>query len=126
MKFFRDNTHKNLFQKALKQNPNANAGMMSAIYLLTADKCLWSKARSAVGVSGIAFDQVKLRNISTDGYTLFFAAKDLYCGTKYISLVDIADTKIVPPKLFDNLCNAMAIRRYGIKVIETAEKEGVM
>ncbi len=124
MKLFRDNTHKNLFQKALMQRPNA--GMISALYLLTADKYLWSKARSAAGTSGIAFDQVKLRNISTDGYTLFFAAKDLYCGTKYISLVDIADTKIVPPELFDSLCNAMVIRRYGIKIIEKLEKDGVM
>ena len=59
-------------------------------------------------------------------YALFMTAKDLYCGTKHITIRDLADTKLVSPQLFGILCEAMTIRRYGAAACIAADnqKEG--
>lgn len=123
--FYRGNAHKDMFQKAIADRPGADAAMLSALYLLTADKRLWSKVHTAVSRSCIAFGAVKLGDISTDAYTLFVTAKDLCYGTKHITISDIADKEIVSPKLFEIICNAMTIRRHGKNVIQIAERNGV-
>ena len=54
----------------------------------------------------------------------FPPAKDLYSGTKHITVTDLADTELITNKMLGILCNAMAIRRYGMKAVEIAKKEG--
>ena len=98
--------------------------MLSAHYLLTADKYLWSKVRFAIGNSAINFSAVRLGDISTNAFTLYMYAKDLYSGTKHITVSDLADANLITNKMFGILCNAMAIRRYGMKAVEIAKKDG--
>ena len=51
-------------------------------------------------------------------YTLYCAAKDLTLGTKHITVSDLSDADLVPPMLFRTICNAMAIRRFGLAAIK--------
>ena len=121
---YRGNAHKEMFEQAIEQSLNSNNAMLSALYLLTADKYLWSKVRYAINNNAVVFSAVRLGDISTDAYTLYMTARDLYSGTKHITVSDIADTELIANKMFAILCNAMAIRRYGMKAVEIAKKEG--
>ena len=44
-------------------------------------------------------------------------AKDLCCGTKHITIRDLADKEIVSPQMFGILCEAMTLRRYGLAAL---------
>ena len=122
---YRGNAHKEMFERAIEKSLNSENSMLSALYLLTADKYLWSKVRFAIGTNTINFSAVRLGDVSTDDYTLYMTAKDLYCGTKHITVSDLADTDLIKNKMFGIICNAMAIRRYGMKAVEIAKKDGV-
>ncbi len=126
MKFmlFRGNAHKEMFERSIERSLNSDNAMLSALYLLTAEKYLWSKVRCAVSNNDINFSAVRLGNVSTDAYTLYMTARDLYSGTAHITVSDLADTDLITNKMFGILCNAMAIRRYGIKAVEIAKKDG--
>lgn len=50
---------------------------------------------------------MQLGSISADAYTLYVVAKDLYCGTKHITIRDLADKEIVSSQLFGMVCEAM-------------------
>ena len=69
----------------------------------------------------IDFTGIRLNGIHENGYTLYCVAKDLYLGTKHISVSDLADRELIPTKTFEIICNAMAIRRYGMQAIQYAE-----
>lgn len=90
---------------------------MSALYLLTADLKLWNVARRYMEGNSIHFSKIKLCGIHPDGYTLFCGAKDLYLGTKHLSVGDLSDPELITPKMFALICNAMAIRRFGLGAI---------
>lgn len=55
--------------------------------------------------------------MTENAYTLFCCAKDLYLGTKHIAVKDLADMDLISPKMFGLICNAMAIRRFGLNAI---------
>ena len=96
--------------------------MMAALYLLTADLRLWNLSKRHVGKISINFADIRLKNIHENGYALFCCAKDLCLGTKHLTVADLADTDLIPPKLFELICNAMAIRRFGLGAIKTTER----
>ena len=52
------------------------------------------------------------------GYALYCASKDLYLGTKNLTIGDLADTDLIPSKIFGLICNGMAIRRFGLGAIQ--------
>ena len=114
---YRGKAHKEMFQSAIERCLNSDNAMLSALYLLTADKFLWSKVRRSIDGKRIHFSAVHLGNVSPDAYTLFMTARDLYEGTKHITISDIADREIVSHKMFGIICNAMAIRRYGMNAV---------
>ena len=58
-----------------------------------------------------------LGSVDEKAYTLFCCAKDLYLGTKHITIADLADEQLISPKMFGIICNALAIRRFGIGVL---------
>lgn len=121
---YRGNAHKEMFNAAIERSLNSDNAILSALYLLTADKYLWSKVRRAVGSSSIDFHSVHLGDVSSDAYTLYMTARDLYEGTKHITVSDIADRNIVSHKMFGVLVNAMAIRRYGMNAVQIIGKGG--
>ena len=121
---YRGTRHRTFFERELQKRKNPSAAMLCALYLLTADCQLWMRMRMYVYGAGVRFHEVKLRGLSPDAYTLYMTAKDLYCGTKHITIRDLADKDIVSARLFELICEAMTIRRYGVAACDAGEKTG--
>lgn len=118
---FRNEKHRLAFDEAIQKVNKKNLALLSAVYLLTADHKFWMQIRNFVEQNEIKFGSFKPRDSTENGYTLLCCAKDLYPGTKHITISDLADTALVSPKLFAVICNAMAIRRFGLGAIEYKE-----
>ena len=86
--------------------------------LLSADGRLWSCCKHHIAANTVFFEKIKLYDCSEKAYTLYCAAKDLTLGTKHITVSDLADADLVPSMLFRTICNAMAIRRFGLAAIK--------
>lgn len=115
---FKNERHQVVFTEAVQGLNRNDKALMSALYLLTADGKLWSVARRHIRKNGIDLKQITLRNSSEASYTLFCCAKDLAIGTKHLTISDLSDTELISPMLFGVICNAMAIRRYGLGAIQ--------
>ena len=117
---FINEKHRLNFDEALSrlnQLDRNNYALMSAIYLLTADLRLWFQSKRFVENHGISFGKLRPKNCSEDTYPLYCAAKDLYLGTKHITINDLADNKLINAKTFALICNAMAIRKFGLGAV---------
>lgn len=114
--------HKTTFEETIEKMDLNNYALISAIYLLTADLKLWRIMKHRITRNRIDFEGVKLGGIQENGYTFFCTAKDLYHGTKHLSISDLADRKLISEKMFAIICTAMAIRRFGINAIQLAER----
>lgn len=115
---FRNDKHKELFYKTIESKYKTNNAFMSAVYLMTADIFLWKQVCLNVGMKEISFAKIRLKKSSPEAYALYCAAKDLYLGTEHISMCDLTDEEIIPKKVFELICNAVAIRRFGIGVLK--------
>lgn len=122
---FRNEKHSMVFNEAIQKVNKQNFALLSAVYLLTADHKLWMQGRNFVEQNGIRFGNFKPRGSTENGYTLYCCAKDIYLGTKHITISDLADTALVSPELFAIICNAMAIRRFGLGAIECEERKAL-
>ena len=111
---FRNSKHSTTFTDAIKKKNKRDYALMSALYLLTAEFALWQTVKRYIVDNSIDFKSLQPAGISENGYTLFCAAKDLYLGTNYLTISDLADTQLIPPRMFALICNAMAIRRFGL------------
>ena len=108
--------------EAIRKLDKKNFALMSALYLLTAEHKLWMQIRNYVERNEIKFERFKPKDSTENGYTLLCCAKDLYLGTKHITISDLADTELIAPKMFALICNAMAIRRFGLGAIQYKER----
>ena len=70
-----------------------------------------------VNPEGIDFPAIHIHGVDLDGYVLFHTAKDLYAGTKHISLSELTDPELVSDSAFRLLVTAFLIRRYGAEVL---------
>ena len=105
------------FKQTLERIDPNNLRVLSAVYLLTADIQLWRRVQNQVEKNCIRFEKINLGSVDEKAYTLFCCAKDLYLGTKHITIADLADEQLISPKMFEIICNALAIRRFGIDVL---------
>ena len=120
---YRNGKHKEMFEKFIKQSHCTNYAFLSAVYLLTADFYLCRAARNHIKNDCIYFEDINLCKLSIDSYIIYCAAKDLYLGTKHLTVGDLSDKTIVSSKVFAFLCNAMAIRRFGLSALESIKRE---
>ena len=120
MKSFRNNAHRAVFLEVSRNMNRSNYAVLAALYLLTADSRLWNQVKDCVQHNQILFDQMKPKNHSTNSYALFCVAKDLCLGTNHMTLCDLADAELIPPRVFAIICNAVAIRRCGLDAIQEA------
>lgn len=120
---FKNEKHRQIFTQATKKLDRKNKALISAIYLLTADNKLWNQVRGYVEHGAIRFERFRPHDSTEAGYTLFCCAKDLYLGTKHLSISDLADAEIIPPKVFGLICNAMAIRRFGMRAFTVLKEK---
>ena len=114
---YRNDKHKAIFENAVRKKDVKNYTLMAVIYLLTADLRLWQIMKRHIEKNQIHFEQVRLNGINEDAYTLYCTAKDLYLGTKHLTVSDLADTDLISQKMFAVICNAMAVRRFGLNAI---------
>lgn len=119
---FKNEKHGAVFRDEIKKLNQRNRALMSAVYLLTADRKLWNYAKKYVERNRVDFDMLKPKDSTENGYTLYCTAKDLYCGTRHITVSDLADTELISPKMFGLICNAMRIKRLGLDAIECRER----
>lgn len=122
---YRKEEHSRAFYKAISKLDKKNHALISAVYLLTADRGLWSQIKAFVERNVINFDEFKAKNSTENGYALLCCAKDLYIGTRYITISDLADTELIEPIVFGLICDAMVIRRAGLEAFEKERKEGM-
>lgn len=120
MKSFRNNAHRTVFLEVSRNMNRSNYAVLAALYLLTADSRLWNQVKDCVQHNQILFDQMRPKNHSTNSYALLCVAKDLCLGTNHMTLCDLADTELIPPKIFIMICNSMAIYRLGLDAIQEA------
>ena len=120
MKSFRNNAHRTVFLEVSRNMSRNNHAALAALYLLAADSRLWNQVKDFVQHNQILFDQMRPKNHSINSYALFSVAKDLSLGTNHMTLCDLADTELIPPKVFAIICNALAIRRCGLDAIQEA------
>lgn len=121
---YRNEKHRTVFEDFIQKRDKNNKALMSALYLLTADFMLWRSVKYCVVNNVICFEQIRLHGTTASGYPLFCAAKDLYLGTGCLTVSDLGDKSLVPPKVFGLICNAMAIRRFGLSALGTMKRGG--
>ena len=120
MKSFRNNAHRAVFLEVSRNISRSNHAALAALYLLSADSRLWNQVKNCVPHNQILFDQMRPKNNITNSYALFCVAKDLSLGTNHMTLCDLADTELIPPKIFVIICNSMEIYRLGLDAIQEA------
>ena len=98
---YRNEKHRIAFTEAIEKINKKDYALMSAIYLLTAEYALWMKTKHGVGQNEIRFDTIKLQDSTVNAYTLFCCAKDLYLGTKHITIKDLAAKDLIRPRIFN-------------------------
>lgn len=119
---FKNEQHRKVFTEAVQKLDKKNDALIAALYLLTADWKLWNTARRHIERNAIHFERFRLAGGTVGSYTLYCAAKDLYLGTKNLTIGDLTDTDLISPKIFGLICNGMAIRRFGLGAIEFNQK----
>ena len=60
--------------------------------------CIGSYSGNEATLS-FSYNGIKIGWMEKDGYALFCAAKDLYLGTGCLTVSDLADKSLVPPKI---------------------------
>lgn len=79
----------------LKTHISAATKYIAAVFLLSADKFLWERARRALTGYSVNFSSLNLSGISTEGYALFMTAKAIYRGDVDISLHELCDANLI-------------------------------
>ncbi len=118
---YRNKTHQAVFNNMAKKLDRHDNVKMAVLFLLTADGKLWNAAKHHIRKGRINLTDIKLRNGTPRAYTLLCCAKDMALGTTYLTMNDLADTHIIPPKLLGIINNAISIRRYGIDTMRKAD-----
>lgn len=118
---FRNDQHRSTFLKEVKNQSLKNHKLIAALYLLTADTKLWDAVKNSVGRDDIVFENIRLKSGSEIVYTLYCAAKDMYNGSRHLSIDDIADSALIKNKIFILICNAMLIKRKGLAAVISAK-----
>ena len=115
---FKDSFHESRFERLVQTQQILDKTVLSAVFLLTADRELWSAMkRNILRGRIIRFDSTKLTGIDETGYTLYGGAKDLYFGTRSLCLNDLTDAEIISSEAYELIVTAMAIKRYGTNVL---------
>ena len=123
--YFRNEHHRQAFRDGMKKTNRKDKESVSAVYLLSAEPCLWRRAKQASVYGKILLKNIRLSGITENGYILLGAAKDIKYGTKYLTLGDLSDRSLVSPKIYKLISQAMQIKRCGLAAVQEANRERV-
>lgn len=116
--YFRNEHHRQAFREGMKKTNRKDKETVSAVYLLSAEPCLWRRAKQASVYGKILLNNVRLSGITEDVYILLGAAKDIKYGTKYLTLGDLSDRSLIPLKIYKLINQAMQISRCGVAALQ--------
>ena len=116
--YFRNEKHRQAFTEGMKKADKKDKETLGAVYLLSAEPCLWRRAKQASVYGKILLNNIRLMNISEDGYILLGAAKDLKYGTKYLTLGDLSDRSLIPLKIYKLISQAIQLSRCGLAALQ--------
>ena len=116
--YYMNDGHQYRFDHAVRNNQTVCTGKyLAALYLLCGDFELRLSTSNAVLKQAIKFSACKYSNFTAEQYTLFRAAQDIYTGSNYINLQDLADTGVIRRQIFEAIVEAMRIARKGYEYI---------
>lgn len=119
---FSDGLHEKIFNEEIalyeKRGFILTDRFTAALYVLTSNKDLWSRARYKVEPNKINFKAIDIKGISTDGYLLFNFAQDIIFMTKKVSIQELTDRRITNDKAFNIIVNSILIARYGKQTVK--------
>lgn len=119
---FQNSNHQRIFGTEKQNLYNPSDRSLASLYLLTADHPLWIKTKRYIDRGGkVDLKSVPLGDISTDGYALWKAVKELQTGEKQISLCELSDSNIISDRAFRLIVQAAAIARFGATVLNNTE-----
>lgn len=121
---YKSHIHRRIFKQAVRERNTTDRIFQAVLLLLTANRALWNRVKFHVTKDVIRFENFPMNNCTEEEYTLFCCAKDLYTGTRHISVSDLADANVVSAELFRIICSAMTIARYGINGAESQFQKG--
>ncbi len=120
---FGSESHKKRFESQFEKINKKNKALVAAVYLLSIDKEVWRQCWSNIQFNNIRIEEKKISSSGKNGYLYFCAAKDLFYGTKRVSIGEITDRDIVSEKAFALLMNAIAIKQYGFNAVYVPDTE---
>ena len=120
--YFRNEHHRQAFRDGMKKTNRKDKESVSAVYLLSAEPCLWRRAKQASVYGKILLNNVRLSGITENGYILLGAAKDIKYGTKYLTLGDLSDRSLVSSKIYKLISQALQLRRCGLAALQEANR----
>ena len=85
---------------------------------LTADEMLWERAKEHLYPNKIALSEIPLKNIRTNGYAIYQAAKSIVTGESHIQTNELADKDLIGSFAFKAIIHAFLIAQYGSDVIK--------
>ena len=113
---YRDERHQHTFEKEAVMRPESvSRALLAALYLLTADRNLWSQVKDHISLRRVYVEDMRPKNLTGTSYVYFAAAKDIMSGTRNIQLMEIADPALLSMKSYMILCTALAIRAFGVE-----------
>lgn len=106
------------FIAANVHNPyNSRNEYIAAVFLLSADKFLWKRARSALTGYSVNFKSIDIAGITTESYALFTAAKAVYHGSADISLNELCDANLIDDSTVMTIFAGVMLFRDGIGLL---------
>ena len=119
---FQNENHKRIFESEKLNLHKPSNRSLAVLYLLTADNPLWIKTKRYIDRNGkVDLQSVHLGDISTDGYALWKAVKELQTGERQISLCELSDSDIISDRAFRLIVQAVTITRFGAAVLIESE-----
>ena len=83
--------------------------VLAAAFLLSADRELWRRSKKAIVRKKILFDCIDKSGLEPYAFALLHIASDIYNGTQYLALRDLAD-----PYLISDLTCMLVVEAIGI------------
>ena len=118
---FKNSLHRKNFTEFISpKNSNyysSRSEFIAAVFLLSADKLLWERSKSAIVRYSVNFGAIKLNGISTDGYTLYKAAKTVYSGDSDVALSELCDWTLIDDTTTLTIFSGIMLSRNGVGVL---------
>ena len=115
---YKNETHQLIYKTYLIASPyKYPKKSLAAIFLLSADRELWRRAKKAIDKKKIFFDRIDKKGLGTYAFALLHLASDICDGTQYVSLRDLADPYLISDLTYMLIVEAIAICRDGYEYI---------